>query len=80
MPSISDAGVRCQGQYTLGRANAYTDPVDEPASHEHANVLRSAHNDATNAPDDSTDLNGSLTTKDIGQLDQVRKESMLSGE
>jgi hypothetical protein len=63
----------------LSRANAYTDAIDEPTSHEHANVLRGAHNDATNAPDDSTDLDGSLTTKDIGQLDQVSKESMLSG-
>lgn len=67
----------CKYGHTLGRANTDTDTVDEATDHKHANILRRAHNDTANAPDNGTHLNGLLTTKDVGQLIEISNDKRL---
>lgn len=54
---------------TLSRADTDTEAIDEPASHKHSDILRSTTDDRANTPDDGADLDGSLSTKDIRQLE-----------
>jgi hypothetical protein len=51
----------------LSRANANAQAIDESANDEHSDVLRSANNNRTNAPNDGANLDGPFTAKDVGQ-------------
>lgn len=57
--------------HTLRRADTHAEAIDKSAHHQHSNVLGSADNDGTNAPNDGADLDRPLTAEDIRQLKMV---------
>lgn len=56
----------------MSRADADTEAVDDTTDDEHGNVLRGADNNATNNPDDSSGLDGSLACKCEHRLESNR--------
>ena len=52
----------------LGTADADSQPVDDTANDQHANVLRGTDDDRPNAPDDTANLDGRLSAQDIGEV------------
>jgi hypothetical protein len=70
---ISPASDGAEKKYTyvdgnLSRADAYSETVDDTSDSQHGNVLGSADEDGTNAPDDGADLDGPLSSKDIREV------------
>jgi len=56
----------------LCRANADTESVDDTADDKHGNVLRGTNDDASNHPDDGTDLNCHLAAKAIRKVSRAK--------